>query len=59
VNLKALDGGMMTYKRRSVRRKNTINVYIITRVIKTYKNTKNKNKHKKNYEAISKIRYEK
>jgi hypothetical protein len=65
VNLRTLDGGMMTYKRRSMRRKNTINVYIITRVIKIYKNTK---KCKENYErskmtdihgALSKIRYEK
>jgi hypothetical protein len=41
VNLKTLGGGMMMYKRRSVRRKNATNVYITTGVMKTYKNTKN------------------
>jgi hypothetical protein len=40
VNLKTLGSGMMMYKRRSVRRKNAINVYIITEVIKTYINIK-------------------
>jgi hypothetical protein len=40
MNLKTLGGGMMKYKRLSMRRKNVTNVYIITRVMKTYKNTK-------------------
>jgi hypothetical protein len=40
VNLKTLSGEMMMYKRRSVGRKNIINVYIAIRVMKTYKNTK-------------------
>jgi hypothetical protein len=37
---KTLGGGMMMYKRRSVRRKNTINVYITIGVMKTYRITK-------------------
>jgi hypothetical protein len=40
VNLKTLDGGMMKYKRLSMRRKNVTNVYITTRVMKTYRSTK-------------------
>jgi hypothetical protein len=40
VNLKTLGGGMMKYKRLSMRRKNVTNVNITTRVIKTYRNTK-------------------
>jgi hypothetical protein len=40
VNLKILSGGMMMYKRLSMRRKNVTNVYIITGVMKTYKSTK-------------------
>jgi hypothetical protein len=40
VNLKTLGGGMMMYKRRSVRRKNVTKVYITTRVMKTYRSTK-------------------
>jgi hypothetical protein len=40
VNLKTIDGGMMMYKKRSVRKKNATNVYITTGVMKTYKNTK-------------------
>jgi hypothetical protein len=35
LNLKTLGGGMMMYKRRSVRRKNATNIYITTRVVKT------------------------
>jgi hypothetical protein len=41
VNLKILDGGMMMYKRLSMRRKNVINVYITTGVMKTYRSIKN------------------
>jgi hypothetical protein len=37
---KALGGGMMKYKRLSMRRKNVTNVYITTRVMKTYRSTK-------------------
>jgi hypothetical protein len=40
VNLKTLGGGMMMYKRRSVRKNNTINIYITTGVMKTYISTK-------------------
>jgi hypothetical protein len=40
VNLKTLDGGMMMYKMLSMRRKNIINVYITTGVMKTYRSTK-------------------
>jgi hypothetical protein len=40
IKLKTLGGGIMMYKRRSMRRKNAINVYITTRVMKTYKSTK-------------------
>jgi hypothetical protein len=40
MNLKILGGGMMIYKRRSMRRKNATNVYITTRVMKTYRSTK-------------------
>jgi hypothetical protein len=40
VNLKTLGGGMMKYKRLSMRRKNVTNVYITTRVMKTYRSTK-------------------
>jgi hypothetical protein len=40
VNLKTFCGGMMMYKRLSMRRKNVINVYITTRVMKTYRSTK-------------------
>jgi hypothetical protein len=40
VNLKILDGGMMMYKRLSMRKKNVTNVYITTGVMKTYRNTK-------------------
>jgi hypothetical protein len=40
MNLKTLGGGMMMYKRRSVRRNNATNVYIITGVMKTYRSTK-------------------
>jgi hypothetical protein len=47
VNLKTLDGGMMMYKRLSMRRKNVTNVYITTRVMKTYRNTKKLEKNAK------------
>jgi hypothetical protein len=50
VNLKTFDGGMMTYKRRSMRRKNATNVYITTGVMKTYRSTKKLKKYKENYE---------
>jgi hypothetical protein len=40
MNLKTLGGGMMMYKRLPMRRKNVTNVYITTRVMKTYKSTK-------------------
>jgi hypothetical protein len=40
VNLKILDGGMIMYKRLSMRRKNVTNVYITTGVMKTYRSTK-------------------
>jgi hypothetical protein len=40
VNLKILDGGMMMYKRLSMRKKNVTNVYITTGVMKTYRSTK-------------------
>jgi hypothetical protein len=40
VNLKTLGGRMMKYKRLSMRRKNITNVYITTRVMKTYRSTK-------------------
>jgi hypothetical protein len=40
VNLKTLDGGMVMYKMRSMRRKNVINIYITTGVMKTYRSTK-------------------
>jgi hypothetical protein len=40
VNLKTLSGGMMMYKRLSMRRKNVTNVYITTGAMKTYRNTK-------------------
>jgi hypothetical protein len=40
VNLKIFGGGMMKYKRLSMRRNNVINVYITTRVMKTYRSTK-------------------
>jgi hypothetical protein len=40
VNLKTHGGGMMKYKRLSIRRKNVTNVYITTRVMKTYRSTK-------------------
>jgi hypothetical protein len=40
VNLKTLGGGMMKYKRLSIRRKNVTNIYITTRVMKTYRSTK-------------------
>jgi hypothetical protein len=40
VNLKTLGGGMMMYKRLSMRRKNVTNVYITTGMTKTYRNTK-------------------
>jgi hypothetical protein len=40
VNLKTLDGGMMMYKRLSMRRKNITNVYITIGVMKTYRSTK-------------------
>jgi hypothetical protein len=40
VKLKTLGGGMMMYKRLSMRRKNVTNIYITTGVMKTYKNTK-------------------
>jgi hypothetical protein len=41
VNLNTLSGGMMMYKRLSMRRKNVINVYITTGVRKIYRSTKN------------------
>jgi hypothetical protein len=40
VNLKTLDGEVMMYKKLSMRRKNVINVYITTGVMKTYRSTK-------------------
>jgi hypothetical protein len=40
VNLKTICGGMMKYKRLSMRRKNVTNVYITIRVMKTYRSTK-------------------
>jgi hypothetical protein len=40
VNLKTLGGGMMKYKRLSMRKNNVTNVYITTRVMKTYRSTK-------------------
>jgi hypothetical protein len=40
VNLKILGGRMMMYKRRSVRRKNAINIYITTGVMKIYRSIK-------------------
>jgi hypothetical protein len=40
VNLKTLGGGMMMYKRLSIRRKNVTNVYIITGMMKTYRSIK-------------------
>jgi hypothetical protein len=40
VNIKTLGGGMIMYKRISMRKKNVINIYITTGVMKTYKNTK-------------------
>jgi hypothetical protein len=40
VNLNILGGGMMMYKRRSMRKNNATNVYIITGVMKTYISTK-------------------
>jgi hypothetical protein len=40
VNLKTLSGGMMKYKRLSMRRKNVTNIYITTRVMKIYRSTK-------------------
>jgi hypothetical protein len=40
VNLKILGGGMIMYKRLSMRRKNVTNVYITTGVMKTYRSTK-------------------
>jgi hypothetical protein len=36
MNLKTLNSGMMMYKRLSMRRKNVINVYITTGVMKIY-----------------------
>jgi hypothetical protein len=62
VNLKKFGSGMMMYKRRSVRRKNAINVYITTEVIK-----RSQKKRKESYErskgsdicgTVSEIRYE-
>jgi hypothetical protein len=51
MNLKIISGGMMMYKRRSVRRKNATNVYTITRVMKTYKKHKETRRNtKKNCE---------
>jgi hypothetical protein len=48
MNLKILGGGMMMYKRWSVRRKNTTNIYITTGVMKTYRSTKKSEEtHKK------------
>jgi hypothetical protein len=40
VNLKTLGGEMMKYKILSMRRKNVTNVYITTKVMKTYRSTK-------------------
>jgi hypothetical protein len=40
VNLKTLSGGMMMYKRLSMRRKNVTNIYIKTGVMKTYRSTR-------------------
>jgi hypothetical protein len=37
---KTLGGGIMMYKRRSVRRKNATNIYITTGVMKIYRSTK-------------------
>jgi hypothetical protein len=37
---KILGGGMMMYKRQSMKRKNATNVYITTGVMKTYRSTK-------------------
>jgi isocitrate dehydrogenase kinase/phosphatase len=48
VDLKTLDGGMMMYKRRLMRRKNTTNVYITIGVMKMYKNTKKSEETQRN-----------
>jgi hypothetical protein len=40
VNIKTLGGGMIMYKRISMRKKNVINIYITTGVMKTYRSTK-------------------
>jgi hypothetical protein len=37
VNLKTLGGGMMMYKKLTMRRKNVTNIYITTGVMKTYR----------------------
>jgi hypothetical protein len=47
LNLKTLGGGMMKYKRLSMRRKNVTNVYT-TRVMKTYRSTKKLEETQKN-----------
>jgi hypothetical protein len=54
VNLKTLDGGMMMYKRLSMRRKNVTNVYITTGVLKTYRSTKKTRRNAK--KAVSEAR---
>jgi adenylosuccinate lyase len=54
VNLKILGGGMMMYKRQSMKRKNATNVYITTRVMKTYRSTKKTRKNVK--KAVSEAR---
>jgi hypothetical protein len=67
VNLKTFGGGMMMYKRQSVRRKNATNVYIRTGVMKTYRSTKKSEKRKERCErskgsgirgAVSETKYE-
>jgi hypothetical protein len=57
VNLKTLGGGMMMYKRRSVRRKNVTKVYITTRVMKTYRNTKKLEKTQRKLWAKQGVRH--
>jgi hypothetical protein len=40
VNINTLGSGIMKYKKLSMRRNNIINIYITTRVMKTYRSTK-------------------
>jgi hypothetical protein len=57
VNLKILGDGMMKYKRLSMRRKNVTNVYITTRVMKTYKSTKKLEETQKKLGAKQEVRH--